>query len=139
MATRLAVSWPVFPYLFRNRSLWTIAWTFETNEKTPDHARRIFDGWKPVLVFHKGHIPKNATYVHDVVRSENLDKESHEWGQSLDGFRRLIRAASEPGHTICDPFVGGGTTAIAANAEARHFIGCDKDAAAVETALARIA
>lgn len=118
---------------------WTIAWIFETAERTPDRAHRVFDGWKPIIVFHKGSVPREATYIYDLIRSENLDKESHEWGQSIEGFRRLVRAASEPGQMICDPFLGGGTTAIAALAEGRHFIGGDIDEQAVATSLERVA
>jgi site-specific DNA-methyltransferase (adenine-specific) len=118
---------------------WTIAWTYETNERTPDRARRVFDGWKPILVFHKTCVPADATYIYDLIRSENLDKGSHEWGQSIDGFRRLVKAASEPGQTVCDPFVGGGTTAIAALAEARNFVGCDIAAEAITTTRERLA
>ncbi len=92
-----------------------------------------------MLVFHKGTIPPEATYLYDLVRSENLDKDSHEWGQSIGGFRRLVKAACRPGETVCDPFVGGGTTAVAALAEGCHFTGCDIDENAVATARARLA
>lgn len=118
---------------------WAAAWTFETPQRTPDRARRVFDGWKPVLVFHKDGWTDETTYLYDVVRSADADKASHEWGQGIEGFRQLVRAVSRAGDTVCDPFVGGGTTAIAALAEARLFVGCDRSPEAVRITNARLA
>lgn len=42
--------------------------------------------------------------------------------------RRLIRLLSEAGDLVIDPFVGSGTTALAALSEGRDFIGIDKEA-----------
>lgn len=117
---------------------WTAAWVYETSERTPERGPRVFDGWKPILVFHKGHVPNDVTYLYDVIRSGNADKESHEWGQSVGGFRQLVRAFTAPGDVVCDPFLGGGTTAIAALSEARRFVGCDIDNEAVLTTLMRL-
>lgn len=118
---------------------WTVAWVYDTPERTPEHQPRVFDGWKPILVFHKGEMPADATFLYDVVRSPASDKESHEeWGQSVDGFRQLVRAVTSPGGTVCDPFLGGGTTAVAAAAEARRFVGADIEPRWIETTRARL-
>lgn len=117
---------------------WTIAWTYATSERTPERKPRVFDGWKPILVFHKGGWTDETTYLYDTVTSQDADKDSHEWGQSVDGFRQLVRAFSEPGELVCDPFLGGGTTAVAAAAETRRFVGCDISADAVETTRCRL-
>jgi hypothetical protein len=118
---------------------WTAAWTYATTQRTPERGPRVFDGWKPILVFHKDGWSEETTYLYDVVVSRDADKGSHEWGQNIGGFRQLVRAFSSPGETVCDPFVGGGTTAVAALAEARLFVGADRDAAAVATSLQRVA
>jgi site-specific DNA-methyltransferase (adenine-specific) len=117
---------------------WTICWRYGTQENTVDHARRIFDNWKPILVYHKGAMPVDATMINDEIVSDTSDKTAHAWGQSIPGFRRLVKATSTPGQTICDPFLGGGTTAIAALAEARNFAGADIAPEAVETTRARL-
>jgi hypothetical protein len=39
--------------------------------------------------------------------------------------RAAVEAFSEPGDTVLDPFVGGGTAAVEALAARRRFIGCD--------------
>src|SRR6059036_599180 len=61
----------------------------------------------------------------------------HDWGQSESGISRLVARITNPGQFVCDPFLGGGTTAIACLKLARKFIGCDNDAEAIKTAKAR--
>jgi DNA modification methylase len=45
---------------------------------------------------------------------------------------------SEPGELIIDPFLGSGTTAVAAVLEGRRFLGCDIDPGCVETTRRRL-
>jgi len=53
--------------------------------------------------------------------------------------RRLVYLYSFPGATIADPFVGSGTTAVAALKAGRRFRGSDIDPECVELACARVA
>ena len=39
--------------------------------------------------------------------------------------RYLIRLVTEPGHTVCDPFTGSGTTGVAAVRKGRRFVGIE--------------
>jgi DNA modification methylase len=50
----------------------------------------------------------------------------------------LVERLTKPGQLICDPFMGGGTTAIVALAFGRRFVGCDTDEKHVKTARQRI-
>ena len=52
--------------------------------------------------------------------------------------RRLIRLLTDVGDTVLDPFMGSGTSGVAAVAAGRSFIGVDKDDAAVDVARRRI-
>lgn len=117
---------------------WTICWRFANTENTVDYKRRVFDCWKPVLVYHKGDVPTDARMFRDEIANGAPDKDFHEWGQSVDGFERLITSFSEPGQIVCDPFLGGGTTAVAALSQARRFTGCDIDPEAVATTEKRL-
>jgi len=47
----------------------------------------------------------------------------HEAQFPLELPRRVIRLFSAPGDLVLDPFVGGGTTAIAALQHQRHYLG----------------
>lgn len=53
-------------------------------------------------------------------------------------MRWLIRLFSPPGGTVLDPFVGSGTTPVAAMHEGRRCLGIDLDAAHVEIARRRV-
>lgn len=119
---------------------WTCAWISGAHESTADHTRRVFDRWKPVLVYHLGGWPEKAGMLTDVISTgRDASKTAHVWQQDLDGFRHLIRAVTKPGDRVCDPFLGGGTTALAALAESRCFVGCDVDEVAIETTRERLA
>ena len=54
-------------------------------------------------------------------------------------LERIVLAASQPGETVLDPFLGSGTTAVAALTHRRSFRGCDLSSDAVALAEARIA
>ena len=47
--------------------------------------------------------------------------------KSIGLMRAIVRDYSRPGDLVCDPFVGSGTTAIAALQEHRRFVGSEMD------------
>jgi DNA modification methylase len=51
---------------------------------------------------------------------------------------RLIRAYTNLGDLVCDPFVGTGTTALAAKVLGRDFVGTDLDSSAADLAEKRL-
>jgi hypothetical protein len=100
------------------------------------HPRRVQSNWKPVIVYGGG--PRFG----DIIRSGGADeyaKSNHRWGQDYSAFHTLIERLTDRGQTVVDPFMGSGTTLLAAHALGRHAIGCDVDAAAVATSRERIA
>lgn len=70
------------------------------------------------------HMTSNYTgkVVKDVM-AQNI----HPTVKPIELMRRLIRLVSRPGHTIIDPFMGSGTTGVAAVLEGRNFIGIERD------------
>jgi len=54
-------------------------------------------------------------------------------------MRHLVRLVTPPGGTVLDPFMGSGSTGIAAIAEGARFVGVDNDADAHRIATARTA
>lgn len=100
------------------------------------HPRKVQSNWKPLLIYGGG--PRFA----DVVRSEGTDanaKALHKWGQDYAAFHTLVERLTTRGQTVADPFMGSGTTLLAAHALGRHVIGCDVDAQHVKTATERVA
>ena len=99
------------------------------------HPRRVSSNWKPLLVYGGG--PRFA----DVVRSEASDadaKNNHRWGQDYGAFHTIVERLTSRGQTVVDPFMGSGTTLLAAHALGRHAIGCDVELEAVERARQRL-
>lgn len=117
---------------------WSIVWHFTTHDNTANHQRRVFDTTKLVLIYHRGEMPADASYFIDYIESPDADKDIHHWQQSLTGFEWLVQRLVRPGATVCDPFVGSGTTAVAALRNQCRFVGCDIDPAAVRIARERL-
>lgn len=98
-------------------------------------ARRVQSNWKPVLVYGGG------DRFSDIFRSEGSDaaaKSLHHWGQDYGAFHQIVERLTKPGATVVDPFMGSGTTLLAARATGRHAIGCDLDPQHVSTAKSRL-
>jgi site-specific DNA-methyltransferase (adenine-specific) len=117
---------------------WTLAYLTPGGQSVQLWERKVNTFWKPVLWFVKGDY--KGDWIGDVCRSDpnDNDKRFHEWGQSESGMADIIHRFTYPGQTICDPFLGGGTTAVVAVKMGRLFIGIDNDASAVETTTRRL-
>jgi site-specific DNA-methyltransferase (adenine-specific) len=118
---------------------WTMAYLTPGGQAVQVFPRRVNTFWKPVLVFRNGEGPA-AEWFGDVAKSDtnDNDKRYHHWGQSESGMADLIKRLSRPGEMICDPFMGAGTTGVAALALGRSFVGCDVNADHVSAARERL-
>jgi ParB-like chromosome segregation protein Spo0J len=92
--------------------------------------------WKPILVYRNGGEPVNIGS--DLFRNIERDKAFHEWGQGISGYEWQVQNFTQPNEIVCDPFLGGGTTAIAALKHGRRFVGFDVDAQNVAISIGRI-
>lgn len=63
----------------------------------------------------------------NVWRFKSGNSEGHNTRKPVDLFKFLIESSSNKEDIIFDPCIGGGTTAIAAVASDRHFIGIEKN------------
>lgn len=92
---------------------------------------------KPILCYSNGP-GQPRTMVMNIFDSRNFDKSYHHWGQDVESARYYVDCFSGPGDVVLDPFIGGGTTAVACGLIGRRCIGFDIDAAAIETTRARL-
>ena len=115
------------------RYRWTIAY-IATGHATTIHGRRVHSMWKPVLVY-----GARTRRLYDVARSGAVEKRYHDWGQSESGMAELLRLVADPGQSVCDPFLGGGTTAVVALKHGCPFIGAELDKDVYATAKRRLA
>jgi hypothetical protein len=74
--------------------------------------RRVWRAWCPLVIFVKGDF-RRTLFFHDTYMSLGKDKEYHPYQQSLDEALYYIKALSEPGSLVCDPFGGSFTSACA--------------------------
>ena len=72
------------------------------------------------------------------VKANHPEKTVHPCQFPTELAERCILALSKPGDTILDPFVGAGTTAIAAIINGRNAIGIDRDKRYVDLAKKRV-
>ena len=117
---------------------WTLSYLTPGGQAAQIFPRRVNTFWKPVFWLVKGEYA--GDWIGDVARSNpnDNDKRFHDWGQSESGMADLVSRFTDPGHVICDPFMGGATTGVVAIAMDRLFIGVEKDAEAFETARQRL-
>ena len=90
-------------------------------------TKNILVKWKPLLWFVKGGTPHQNGKIFDLIDSTRPNKILHDWAQSSEDARYIIEQLAKPGDTVLDPFVGSGTTGIAALNLRRHFIGIEID------------
>ena len=102
---------------------------------TPDSEYIIF-------LYRKGRTWKaNNQHAHysKVIDANVEAMKYHPTQKPVAVVQRLIMNSTAEGQTVCDPFMGGGTTAIACIRTGRKFIGIERDAMHYKTACDRIA
>lgn len=74
-----------------------------------------------------------------VSRRVHKSEREHQTQKPADLMERLIRVVTPPGGTVLDPFMGSGSTGVAAIRSGRSFIGIERDEGHFETARKRLA
>jgi 16S rRNA G966 N2-methylase RsmD len=118
------------------RYWWTIS-CVHGGGKTVMREYGINAGWKPVLWFVKGTRDDNSVMVNDVM-SGGQEKDHHKWQQSESEAAYWIEKLCPVGGLVCDPFMGSGTTAVAAQKLARSWVGFEIDKDTAKAASRRI-
>jgi hypothetical protein len=93
--------------------------------------------WKPMLWFVKGTRDDKRNIVFDTVTGDK-QKAHHDWQQDVEDAAYYIGELCPKDGLVCDPFLGGGTTAVAANSLKRQWIGFEIDPDAAKIASKRI-
>ncbi len=74
----------------------------------------------------------------DVWRFKRIHKTFYPTQKPTEVFEAMIYASAEEGFTVCDPFLGSGSSAIAAIKNKCNFIGCDISSKSLELVEERI-
>ena len=86
----------------------------------------------------KGDPPKPASPLSDVQTWKYTGNTLHPTQKAVEILTPLITSFSEPGATVLDPFMGSGTTGVAAGKSGRHFAGIELDQRHFDTAARRL-
>ena len=113
---------------------WTICYDMasQPSQAARIFARKVFVVWKPIFWFVQGSY--TGEWVKDALHvpfKTGEVKAYHKWGQHPVAFDSIMEDFAYPGQLVCDPFLGGGTTALCARNRGCDFIGCDIDPDAV--------
>ena len=105
-----------------------------------DYQKNMFLETTLLLWFVKGDSKKakGLKRFSNYVDSKKVDKIEHEWQQSTVEARYYIDALTVEGEIVFDPFMGSGTTGIAALRLKRKFIGMEIDKAHYSNAVLRL-
>lgn len=93
--------------------------------------------WKPLLMYGKPPIVPYWNRFDDFI-SGGREKDHHEWQQSLTEACHYIEALCPPGGAVLDPFLGSGTTLVAAKQLGRQYFGIEIDEVTARAAQERI-
>jgi ParB-like chromosome segregation protein Spo0J len=132
----------LFEYIKEDTALrywWMICIRHAGAQLTKMWKQGVWVCWKPLIWFVKGEKPQYLQDVRDLIESTIPDKTGHDWAQSTTEAEYIISRLTVEGQIIFDPFMGSGTTGIAALKMNRKFIGIDIDPETFEIAKTRIA
>jgi hypothetical protein len=116
---------------------WIIADDYGKTGQTM-HSVNMSNHWKPILIYAK-HTQKLATFGPDIIRGNGFTDDFYDdWQQLLETFEQLVLRLTKPGDWILEPFLGTGTTMIAALKHGRRCIGIDIDPNKIEMTKTRI-
>jgi DNA modification methylase len=135
-----------YPY---DRRIWVKDAAWENSRwaslsyRAVDEFEYLYIFWKPgVTKYDRNRLSKEewkewgsrGVWKFPSVRANDI----HEAMFPIELPQRAIRLLTDPGDTVLDPFMGSGTTAIAAMRTNRNYIGIEYQKKAVETARKRI-
>jgi site-specific DNA-methyltransferase (adenine-specific) len=90
----------------------------------------------------KAHL-KKGKYATNILRVPSLkgtssEKCGHPSQKPIQLIEKLILCCTETGDMVIDPFLGSGTTALAAQQNGRQWLGIEKDSKYLQIARARL-
>lgn len=110
---------------------WLIAW----HKGSPGQRSFVgFSDWEPILVYGK----TQGCQMHDHFYAQPANTNGHPCPKPVRWAAWLMERASKPSHLVLDPFMGSGTTLVAAQQLGRRAIGVEIEERYCEIAVKRL-
>jgi site-specific DNA-methyltransferase (adenine-specific) len=91
-----------------------------------------------IIFASKGKKKLNAKNFPDIITTKRIIKNYYPTQKPTEVFEYMIKASANPGDVVCDPFVGSGSSAIAAIKSGCYFLGSDISSRACEMTKKRV-
>jgi len=117
-------------------------WTVALTHSGPQSQMREYGikvGWKPLVWYVRSTRGDKTQFVCDLVKGAGKEKSAHDWQQGLPEAVELIKALCPKGGFVCDPFLGGGTTVVAAKQLGLHWFAFEISEATANKTKVRLA
>ena len=120
-----------------------LGWYRMPGSRQSVHSSKVVPKGKPLVIFTRDGARPGGRYPLDEVTADQHDashKADHDWGQDPAGLVRIIEQWVHPfvGAVICDPFLGAGSTLVAALSLGHRIVGADVDAGCVAVTAERL-
>lgn len=124
---------------------WTYYWEYRfqltgsaTGKVHPGGTRNpVIVRQKSIMAWSKGRAD-SRTVTYDWIPADGADKRFHAWGQDVQSARYYIDSFTYESDIVFDPFMGGGTTAVACHLINRRWLGFERDKQSATRARARL-
>jgi DNA modification methylase len=98
-----------------------------------------FTCWQPIIYYGKDPYGGKGSRPDSFESTESAEKNGHPCPKPIGQMKKMVERCSLPGETILDPFMGSGTTGVAAVKLGRRFIGIEIEPKYFDIACRRIA
>jgi site-specific DNA-methyltransferase (adenine-specific) len=117
----------------------TIVWV-KNNWTAGDLKAQYGQQYEPVLLLNKGRAEIRGKRLTDVWMFDRVagKNQLHQNQKPVELIIQCIEKHSDPGQVVLDPFMGSGTTAVAAARTGRNYIGFELDEKYHASAMARV-
>lgn len=124
---------------FKEKGLNTRLIIWEKSNPSPMNGETTWlSGVEPCVFCKKPNATFNLHCANTVIKEKIAEPTGHPTPKPINLMRKLVLASSNENDIIFDPFMGGGTTCVAAIKEKRRYIGVEKDEQFFEIAKKRI-
>lgn len=104
---------------------WVCCW-YRPASSARSQLRGGFNHWSPILIYGRPKFPVDSINLHAIANAYPKGY-PHPCPKPERLMAWLVTTIVAEGGCVCDPFLGSGTTALAARRAGRHFIGIEKD------------